>query len=173
MDDDTELARRAAAGDAAAFSELVRRHEARIRRFLARLLRGEGADDLAQETFLKAWRLRAHWRGEGSYGGWLMRIAWTGFLSSRRAQGRREMRDQRNYEEQSASPGDPDRSIDLERALARLGARERAAAMLCFAEGYSHAEAARILDLPLGTLKSVAARAREQLASALEADDEG
>ena len=174
MDEDTELARRAAAGDAAAFSELVRRHEARIRRFLARLLRGEGADDLAQDTFLKAWRLRADWRGEGSYGGWLMRIAWTAFLSSRRAQGRREMRDQTAYEEgQTLATGDPDRRLDIDRALAQLGARERAAAMLCFAEGYSHGEAARIMGLPLGTLKSIVARAREQLALALEAQDEG
>jgi RNA polymerase sigma-70 factor (ECF subfamily) len=56
----------------------------------------------------------------------------------------------------------------MARAMAALEPRERAAAQLCFAEGYSHGEAAQILQLPLGTLKSVVARARSQLAAALE-----
>jgi RNA polymerase sigma factor (sigma-70 family) len=170
MAEERELAERAAAGDAAAFSQLVRMHEARVRRFLARLVRGEGADDIAQEVFLKAWRIRESWRGEGSYGGWLMRIAWTSFLGTHRAQGRRQMRDQVAFEEaKSAAPSDPDRAIDVARALQTLDERERAAAQLCFAEGYSHGEAARIMNVPLGTLKSVVARARTQLAQALEA----
>lgn len=170
MAEETELAGRAAAGDAAAFSQLVRMHEARVRRFLARLVRGEGADDLAQEVFLKAWRMRASWRGEGSYGGWLMRIAWTSFLTGHRAQGRQQMRDQAAYEDMAASAGtDVNAAIDLARALAGLDDRERAAAQLCFAEGYSHGEAARIMGVPLGTLKSVAARARTRLEQALEA----
>src|SRR4051812_25694490 len=84
MEGDNLLAGRAAAGDVAAFTELVRRHERRIRAFLSRLTRGEGADDLAQETFLVAWRMAAAFRGEGSYEGWLLRIAWRQFLSRRR-----------------------------------------------------------------------------------------
>jgi len=170
-----ELAERAAAGDAAAFSQLVRLHEARVRRFLGRLVRGEGADDLAQEVFLKAWRMRRDWRGEGSYGGWLMRIAWHAFLSSHRARGRREIREHKAYEADLASAvaDDADRRIDLARALAALDHRERAAAQLCFAEGYSHNEAARIMSVPLGTLKSLAARARTNLAQLLEARNDG
>jgi RNA polymerase sigma factor (sigma-70 family) len=169
MAEETDLAGRAAAGDVAAFSQLVRMHEARVRRFLARLVRGEGADDLAQEVFLKAWRMRTSWRGEGSYGGWLMRIAWTSFLSTLRARGRQQLRDHLAYEEREPVAGlDPELAVDLARALARLDERERAAAQLCFAEGYSHSEAAVILGVPLGTLKSIAARARTQLAQALE-----
>lgn len=169
MAEETDLAGRAAAGDAAAFSQLVRMHEARVRRFLARLVR-EGADDIAQEVFLKAWRMRASWRGEGSYAGWLMRIAWTSFLAAHRAQERRQMRDQFAYEEaEAAPPADADRTLDLARALCALDPRERAAAQLCFGEGWSHGEAARIMGLPLGTLKSVAARARAKLAKELEA----
>ena len=64
---------------------------------------------------------------------------------------------------------DPDAAIDLERALAGLGERERAAALLCFGEGCSHAEAAAIMALPLGTLKSIVARARAALVETLEA----
>ena len=169
MDQDTELARRAAAGDSAAFTALVRRHEAKVRRFLHRLARGDGADDLAQEVFLKAWRMAPHWREDGPYGAWLMRIAWTSFLSFERGRGRKHAREQA-----AASPPyetariDADAGIDLKRALAGLGERERAAALLCFGEGCSHSEAAAILEMPLGTVKSLVARARTRLLAYLE-----
>lgn len=165
MEGDEGLARKAAAGDDAAFTELVRRHERRIRAFLSRLTRGEGADDLAQETFIKAWRMAGSWRGEGSYEGWLLRIAWREFLSRRRR--RTEMAAEPD-ENRSARFPDSDAKLDLDRALARLPERERAAALLCFGEGCSHREAASILGLPLGTLKSVAARARIALVGELE-----
>jgi len=168
MDQDRELARRAAAGDAAAFTALVRSHEGAVRRFLSRLTRGEGADDLAQEVFLKAWRTAGSYRGEGAYRGWLMQIAWTAFLTSHRAKGRRQARDQASFEEDGGAAHDPDARIDLERALASLGDRERAAALLCFGEGCSHSEAAEIMRLPLGTLKSILARARAALTARLE-----
>lgn len=168
MDQDNALARRAAAGDAAAFVQLVRRHEGAVRRFLTRLSRGEGADDLAQEVFLKAWRRARDWRGDGSYRAWLMKIAWTQFLTSYRAKGRSAAREQEAYEREAASAHDPDTAIDLGRALAALGERERAAALLCFGEGCSHSEAAEIMGLPLGTLKSIVARARTALAARLE-----
>ena len=160
---DGEWAAQAAAGDVAAFTNLVRRHERRVRSFLGRLTRGEGAEDLAQETFLKAWRTASSWRGEGSYEGWLLRIAWRQFLSSRR--GRREA----GAEAAGPAPAaDANLRIDLDRALASLPARERAAALLCYGEGCSHAEAAAILDLPLGTLKSIVLRARTFLVRKLE-----
>lgn len=166
MDQDSELARRAAAGDAAAFTALVRAHEAAVRRFLRRLA-GETADDLAQETFLKAWRMAGRYRGDGRYRAWLMRIAWTAFLGAHRAQGRRDAREAATPRDE---PGhDPETRIDLARALAGLGPRERAAALLCFGEGCSHGEAARIMALPLGTLKSIVARARAALVETLEA----
>jgi RNA polymerase sigma-70 factor (ECF subfamily) len=161
------LARKAAGGDAGAFTSLVRRHERRVRAFLLRLCRGDShlADDLAQEAFVKAWRMAASWRGEGSYEGWLLRIAWRAFLSDRRGR-----RDEVGLEEAfvEGQESDPNAAIDVDRALARLGPRERAAAVLCLGEGWSHKEAARILDLPLGTLKSIVARARTQLIGHLE-----
>jgi DNA-directed RNA polymerase specialized sigma24 family protein len=105
------------------------------------------------------------WRGEGSYEGWLLRIAWRTFLSDRR--GRRE---EVGLEEAEIGghEGDPDAAIDVGRAMARLAPRERAAAMLCLGEGYSHTEAADILGLPLGTLKSILTRARAELVRLLE-----
>jgi RNA polymerase sigma-70 factor (ECF subfamily) len=165
-DADRALAALAAAGDAEAFTKLVRRHERRVRSFLTRLCRGSGADDLAQDTFLQAWRMAASFRGEGSYEGWLLRIAWRQFLSGRRTR-QREV-DTLPEETRDTAQHDTGQGIDLERALAMLDARERAAALLCFSQGYSHGEAAAILEMPLGTLKSVVARARTRLAAYLE-----
>jgi RNA polymerase sigma-70 factor (ECF subfamily) len=165
---DSDLGKRAAAGDAAAFSALVRANEAAVRRFLSRLLRGQGADDLAQEAFITAWRMRGQYRG-GSYGAWLMRIAWTRFLSERRSDTRRMERDHAAWEGRAEAYGvSTEMRIDVAEALGGLDERERAAAMLCFAEGYSHSEAAEIMSLPLGTLKSILARARARLATLLE-----
>jgi RNA polymerase sigma-70 factor (ECF subfamily) len=165
VEGDEALARRAAAGDVAAYTILVRRHERRVRAFLARLTRGDGADDLAQETFLKAWRAAGSYSGAGSFEGWLLRIAWRLFLSSRRS--RRE-EPVETAEAADGAASDRDARIDVERALSRLPERERAAALLCLGQGYSHGEAAAIMDLPLGTLKSLVARARAALARALE-----
>jgi len=168
VDQDAVLARNAAAGDVAAFTALVRAHEAAVRRFLGRLTRDGADDDLAQEVFLRAWRSAGAYRGDGSYRGWLLRIAWTEFLGSTRAAGRRAARDQSAYEAGQPPQRDAEAALDLARALAALGERERAAASLCFGEGCSHSEAAEIMGLPLGTLKSILARARTALASRLE-----
>ena len=173
MDQETELAREAAGGNAAAFTQLVRMHEARVRRFLRRLLRGGGEEDLAQEVFIKAWRMRGQWNQERSYGAWLMRIAWTRFLDAHRAAGRRPVLEAGLERDRWHSTGDADTAIDLSRAMDSLDERGRAAALLCFAEGYSHSEAAAILELPLGTLKSIVARARSQLAASLETKHDG
>jgi RNA polymerase sigma-70 factor (ECF subfamily) len=166
MNQDIELARRAAAGEVAAFTLLVRAHEAAVRRFLRRLA-GDAADDLAQETFLKAWRAAGHYRGDGRYRAWLMRIAWSLFLDARRAGLRRDQREADTFVAENRP--DPDAALDLERALSTLGERERGAALLCFGEGCSHGEAAAIMGVPLGTLKSIVTRARAALVAKLEA----
>ena len=164
-DEEGELVRRAARDDLAAFAALVRAHEAPLRRYLARLADDEG-DDLAQETLLAAWRALGQWRGDGSFGGWLRTIATRRFLDRQRQRGL----DTRPIDEVDlAAPCDGrDQRIAIDRALARLPDRERAAALLLFAEGHSHGAAAAILGIPLGTLKSIAARARAALIPLLE-----
>lgn len=169
MDDDARLARATATGDAAAFSQLVRRHEGAVRRFLMRLS-GHAADDLAQEVFIQAWRLGSSWRETGTYKSWLMGIAWARFLTARRGDQRRLARE--GSWEDSHARVDPTVRIDVQNALGELEERERAAAILCFGEGCSHGEAAAIMGLPLGTLKSVVARARTKLAQRLEVVDD-
>lgn len=169
MDEDALLAKAASNGDAAAFAHLVRRHEASVRRFLSRLS-GHSADDLAQDVFIQAWRLGGTWRESGTYRSWLMGIAWKQFLAARRADQRRIVRDSQWVD--PTSPSDTILRIDVRQALNALTERERAAAILCYGDGYSHAEAAAIMGLPLGTLKSIAARARSRLAQRLEVTDD-
>lgn len=148
----------------AAFTALVRLHQAPVRRFLRRLS-PQDCEDIAQDVFIKAWRLRTGWREQGPYGAWLMRIAWTSFLSHHR---RHRQPDTAAHPAPEGAWPPAEGSIDLARAMAGLDPKARAAAELCFAQGYSHGEAADILALPLGTLKSLVARARVQLAAALE-----
>jgi RNA polymerase sigma factor (sigma-70 family) len=125
------------------------------------------ADDLAQETFLAAWRAAATWRQEGSYRSWLFGIAWRRFLSLRRQQSPTEPLESADELSVHACAGT---RAEIEQALRRLGERERMAALLCFAEGYSHTEAAKIMGVPLGTLKSLVARARQGLIDCLETE---
>ena len=124
-------------------------------------------DDLAQETFLAAWRSAASWRGESSYFTWLARIGWRQFLSHKRGERAFEPLD---GAEDVATPSQDELRAAIDQAMARLPPRERMAALLCFAEGHSHGEAASIMEVPLGTLKSLVARARQRLIHCLEDD---
>ena len=146
----------------------MRTHEGPLRRYVARLA-GEEGDDLAQETLLAAWRALGQWRGEGSFGAWLRTIATRRFLDRER-RGAIVTRPIEEMDEPAYSD-QIDQRHAIDRALARLSARERAVALLLFAEGHSHSEAAKILGLPLGTLKSIAARARAALIPLLEGMD--
>jgi RNA polymerase sigma factor (sigma-70 family) len=159
---------RAAAMDAAAFGVLVRQHQSALRGFLRRLTRGDHAlaDDLAQETFLEAYRKRAQFRGDSAFAAWLYAIAWSRFLMMAR------QRKLEPLEDDNAGFVLPETAsiakLDLEKALACLRAPERAALTLCFALGMPHEEAAMALAMPLGTLKSHVARGREKLKTLLQ-----
>lgn len=164
---DDALNRRVIAGDRSAFDVLVARHEARLRGFLRKLCGNAAtADDLAQETFVRAWQRCRQFDGsasDASYPAWLVRIGWRLFLDMERHE-----QHLRRKHEQSAEPFDavdshPGTRIDVLAALATLPSRERACILLCDVEGWSHTEAAKLLDLPLGTLKSIIPRARDIL----------
>jgi RNA polymerase sigma-70 factor (ECF subfamily) len=171
-DADDDILAAARAGSATAFARLVDRHQQAIRGFLWRVAADRAeADDLAQETFIAAWQRLPTWRGEGDLRSWLFAIAWRKAANSRRALFRRLVRDtgfvERSELERPGVTGSEER-LALATAIAALPRAERAAAALCLAEDYSHSEAALILGLPLGTLKSHVARARAKLLSALE-----
>ncbi|MGH6871052.1 MAG: RNA polymerase sigma factor [Rhizomicrobium sp.] len=161
--EDNDLAQMAAAGDAAAFAILVRRHQSRLRGYLRRMARGDHAlaDDLAQESFLEAWRKIAQFQASGRFAGWLLRIAHSRYLMQARKRKLEPLEEMADMPE--PQPADPALRLDLEAAMARLSLAERAALTLCHALGHSHEDAAEILGMKLGTLKSHALRGRERL----------
>jgi RNA polymerase sigma-70 factor, ECF subfamily len=166
---DELLTRRAAAGNNTAFGALVRQHQSKVRGFLRRLTGGNAAlaDDLAQETFFEAWRKIAQYRAEGSFSSWLFGIAWSRFLMDRRKRKDEPLEDADKTASLDPAPAHAAK-LDLEKAMARLAAPERAALTLCYALGHSHGEASEILDMPLGTVKSHVLRGREKLKAMLE-----
>lgn len=162
-EEDLALNQRVAQGDRAAFQLLVLRHEGRLRAFLSRVA-GSDADDLAQEAFVRAWQRAADFRGEGSYRAWITGIGWRLFLDQRRtAQRRQAMAAGEDVETATSPHAAQDAAIDADRLLAILSAQERAALTLCFGHGWSHPEAARIMDVPVGTLKSFVLRGRTKV----------
>jgi RNA polymerase sigma-70 factor (ECF subfamily) len=162
-DGDGALCGLAAAGDRLAFAALVSRHEHRVRRFLAHLAGADLADELAQESFVRAWQALPRFRGEASFPSWICAIGWRCYLDHRRRQ-RSEIRRREAVAAEPAeapAPG-PDQALDLAAALARLDAVERAALVLCDGHGWSHVDAAAILGLPLGTIKGTISRAKKK-----------
>jgi len=163
--DEALVASVVAARDAAAFEVLVRRHQSRIRNWLRLLTRNSArADDLAQETFIRAWE-RAHtFSGHGKFVSWLMKIAYNKFLEERRSDRLRKRIaavSDAEGEELAATGGDE--WPDLERMLAVLSADERLTLVLCYAHGLSHSEVAEVIDMPLGTVKSHVHRAKVKI----------
>ena len=163
---------RACAGDRAAFASLVRLHQGRLRAQLRRLCGGDFAlaDDLAQESFIQAWLHLSEFRGDARFATWLYRIAYRRFLMHLRAAGERAIDTPREADEPSHHP-QPALSlqIDMDRALAQLPADERAALVHCYHLDLTHDEAAAVLGVPLGTLKSQVARGKTRLAESLAA----
>ena len=162
----------ARAGDRAAFARLVRAHQSRVRLQLRRLTHGDLAlaDDLAQETFVQAWQHLAAFRGEARLATWLHRIALSRFLQHVRRPGALVDWCAAVDAEDTPAPAPPEGlRLDVERALAALGEMQRLAVVHCYHLDLTHAEAAQVLGLPLGTLKSHLDRAKARLRELLAA----
>lgn len=155
------VARVVTSDDRAAFELLVRRHQGPVRNFLRRLARNDpdGAEDLAQETFIKLFRSISSYRGQAKFSTWLYRIAYRTFLDGQR--GRVEQVSLDEQEQELATPDtaqDAGNELDVEQALQHLTPRQRAVFDLHYAKGMSHDEVAQAVELPLGTVKSDLAR---------------
>lgn len=167
------LVEQAQAGSTMAFARLVAMHQQPVRAFLRRVSRSHAdADDLAQEAFVAAWQNIGRFKRGRSFRLWLMGLAYRKFLTARRSWFRRMRRDAIAIEGASATTAPKELSdarIDLARAMASLPEEQRAAVALCLAEEFTHAEAADILHLPLGTVKSHVSRGKAKLMAALGA----
>ncbi len=174
-DEEARLVAAARAGDSRAFAALVGMHQQAVRGFLRRFSgHWADADDCAQEAFVIAWQKLDRFEGRSSFRSWVSGIAYRAARDARRAHSRAAARDAAwSAEADDAGPSAPiEDRIALAGAMAALPEDQRAAVALCLGEGFSHGEAAAILNLPLGTVKSHVTRGRERLLRALEEKDE-
>lgn len=154
------------------FSQLVALHQQGLRAFLRRLCGNHAlADDLAQETFVSAWQSLPRFDATKDFRSWLFGIGWRKYREQKRSWLRRIKREREAAPEDESFMPDPGMGIDLAAAVRALPAQQRAALLLCLACEFSHAEAARILEIPPGTVKSHVARARERLQAMLGESD--
>ncbi|MEW6322558.1 MAG: sigma-70 family RNA polymerase sigma factor [Acidobacteriota bacterium] len=162
------IGRVVALDDHDAFAALVSRHQASVRGFLRRLTSGDAsrADDLAQETFWKAYRHLGSFKGRGRFLSWLFRIAYQEFVTDER---RRHgtpvpLTDDMSSGEDVGGRVEDARTFD--QLIDALRPEERSAIVLHYRHELTHAEIAEVLEAPLGTVKTLIRRGRARLARA-------
>jgi RNA polymerase sigma-70 factor, ECF subfamily len=174
---DSALVERARGGDRRAFELLVERHRNRVWAVALRMTRDpDDAEDVLQDAFVSAWRALPRFDGRARFSTWLFRIV---VNAAHDALARRRPTTALDDPEtpEVPEPRDPYRQSAereaLERAIAALGDEYRMALLLCDVAGLGAAEAAELLDVPAGTVKSRVFRGREQVARALAAEGHG
>jgi RNA polymerase sigma-70 factor, ECF subfamily len=172
---DEELLAAHLEGDRSAFGELMTRHERRIYGLCFRILGNrEDAEDATQEAFIGALRRAGSFRGEAAFSTWLYRIAVNAATDQARRRGRTRTIPLEGEEtgQTAAATGDPGGAVatalTVQAALRAVPEDFRVAVILCDLYGFGHAQAAEVLGIPVGTVKSRVFRGRlalgEQLA---------
>lgn len=147
--------------DSMAFETLMRRHQQRIGYLLQRFTRDPAlAEELCQETFLRAWRKLASFRGSGSFAAWLTRLAYNVFLQDLR---RRKRQPAANAGHVETATRLDESQPELDRLLASVSADEQRLLILTYAAGLSASEIGAMLDMPAGTVKSLVHRAKDKI----------
>lgn len=172
-DPDLALVLRAGKGDHQAASLLVGRHLRRITLYAFRMLRdGAEAEDVAQETFLRAWQSAPNWRsGEAKFETWLYRVA--GNLCLDRLRRRKRWSDEAPPERVDPAEGPAGQLLARQRrdrvaeAVAQLPERQREALILCHYQEMSNNDAAAVMSVSVDALESLLARARRGLRGTL------
>jgi RNA polymerase sigma-70 factor (ECF subfamily) len=171
VESDDEWVRRAQAGDRRAFSELVRRYQNRVYRYLVRMLGShDDALEAAQDAFVKAWQALPQWQPEAQFRTWLFRIANNTALDALR---RRKLAEfvplDDSFDLPSAEAGPERRAQSAQEVrrlaanLAKLPPEHRQILLLREVEEMSYEEIGNVLLLSEGTVKSRLARARASL----------
>ncbi|HDP35558.1 MAG TPA: RNA polymerase sigma factor [Candidatus Hydrogenedentes bacterium] len=176
---DEQLMRRSRSGDEDAFALLVRRYEAPLYRYLFRMLQNSAdAEDVFQETFLRIYRNLHRFREDGRFKPWAYRIAANLARDRLRARKRRsELPLDDGTTGNGPMPPQPDAAAGaaetarrVEMALSRLPAKQRSVFLLARYEGLAYGEIARMLRIPVGTVKSRMNKAAQFLLRCLEQD---
>ena len=185
--DDKTLAAEAAAGRQRAFRELLQRYERPVFSLIYRMVRDRAlAEDLSQETFIRAFRSIGKYNPSYKFSSWIFKIAHNLTIDHLRKkridtislQGSRhamtedaQARTQPVVESSDERPDAYVENIELgseiEAAIGKLRPHYRTVTLLRHVEGYSYTEIAEIMDLPLGTVKTYIHRARLELKEAL------
>lgn len=167
VSDQTLIARVVTSKDQHAFAQLVLRYQSQLRLWARRLCNGDThlADDLAQETFIKAHAALAAFRAEAKFSTWLYRIAFN--IAANRWRAKKiewcELDDNEDIEAEGCELQQFAARKDVGAAMEHLSAAQQMAIRLCYEDGFSHEEAAEIMGVPLGTVKTHIARGKQKL----------
>jgi RNA polymerase sigma-70 factor (ECF subfamily) len=168
-DDVTRLALAARQGDRVAFAGFVRHTQGDVWRLCAHLVDAGSADDLTQETYLRAVTAIERFRGDSTARTWLLTIARRVCADTiRRRTRRRRALLRRGPDTEAIAP--PAGAVELQEVMAGLDPDRRTAFTLTQVLGLSYEEAATVMDCPVGTIRSRVARARADLVTALGDD---
>lgn len=171
---DEDLVWEARRGSTRAFSALMTRHQGAVRSFARRVTdNAADGDDIAQEAFVHAWSRLKSLNEPSRFRSWILGVTWCKAKTRLRGHARDRARDAAWLEGQAQS-GEAvgEAAMTAMQLFATLPQDQRAALALCHGEGWSHAEAAQILDQTLGTVKSNIRRARTALSTRLGGEDD-
>ena len=169
-DPDPRTLARAREGDLGAFEDLVRQYQGDVWRFAYHFTRDRTlADDVTQDAFLRAFRFLGGFRGDSKFSSWLFRIARNCAMDQLRARTTQQ-------EHESAAPVgptfDPQTRVELNAALDAATPEHREPFLLVEVFGLSYQEAADVLGVRVGTIKSRMHRARRVMMDALAVEEE-
>ena len=146
---------------------MIRTHQGAVRAFPRRVSANPSlADDLAQESFIKAFGALDQLSDPQKMRSWLFGIAYRSFLDHARKAKRRQALSQK-YTAPDVAPPPTGQALDVERAMESLSPECRAVVLLCLLHGLTQAEAAQATGLPLGTVKSHITRGKAKLRAVL------
>jgi RNA polymerase sigma factor (sigma-70 family) len=169
QDPDPRTLARAREGDLGAFEELVRQYQADVWRFAFHFTRDRAmAEDVTQEAFLRAFRFLRTFRGDSKFTSWLFRIARNCAMDALRSRKSTIAKEP----PPPVGPPDPEVRLELASALSAVSDEHRQPFLLIEVFGMSYQEAADVLHLRVGTVKSRMHRARQAMMSALAVEED-
>lgn len=172
MQTDEILIERTLNGELAAFEELVGRYRGVVFRVAARIVGPDDAEDVSQDTFLRAFHRLEQYRGTAAFRTWLLQIAqntalnalaWSGRRPTQPADESPDMPDRDPVRQPATELERRERQHRLEQKLTALRADYRSLLVLRDLEGLSYTEIAEVLEMPLGSVKGRLHRARGEL----------
>ena len=163
-------------GDPLSFTLLVKMHQSAVRNFLRRMVSGDVAlaEDLSQNTFLKAFKNIHSYSAKGSFISWLLQIAYREYVDELRKNGMHSNTISLDDSEFKITCADNDdvNTLSLQRVLNQLNATDQIILNLNYSVGLTHEEITNVLDIPIGTVKTKIRRAKQKLKSLLTPETE-